>query len=152
MPPMPLKLAIIALLLAGGGCMPSSGPSPNAVYVIPANFYSVERVLAPLDALALNQRIDKKADFGDIYEFSYWYPRKNSEIYGVALVKWRQDLEGSGIQEMKGRYFVEVYTEDKACAFCKSVKASLAKYKVSFFSACEHPSASTAFEKIRCGI
>ena len=144
------KLLLISLLLLVG-CMPQSGPSPKAMFVISSNDYALLRVLEALDAVpALDDRVDKKPDF-NYYESAYWYSHKASQIYGVGVVKWPADLKGDGTEEMKGRYFVDVYAKDDACSLCSSVKASLITHKVSFFSACDNPRKSTAFERIRCG-
>jgi hypothetical protein len=115
--------------------MPGGGPSPNAVLVIRADAYPITDVLEPLDALTplLDRRIDKRPE--PLYSSAYWYPHQGSEIYGVALVEWEQDLKGSGIEDMKNRYFVEVYAKDEACSLCTAVKSSLAKHHIQFFSA-----------------
>ncbi|MGH8213431.1 MAG: hypothetical protein ACREPP_09415, partial [Rhodanobacteraceae bacterium] len=113
------KLFFTALLFLVSGCMPEgSGPYPRAVLVVNAANYSLEEVLKPLDALApdLDRGIDKKREPEfSFYDSAYWYPHKGSDIYGVAVVKWPNDLKGNGAEaakegeEMKGRYFLEVY-------------------------------------------
>jgi hypothetical protein len=144
------RLLMVSFLILAG-CMPQSGPSPKAMFVISSSEYDLARVLEALDAVPdLGRRVDKKPEF-DYYESAYWYSDKGSQIYGVGLVKWPEDLEGDGTSEMKDRYFVDVYATDGACALCKSVKASLTAHHISFFSACENPKKSTAFERIRCG-
>jgi hypothetical protein len=85
-----------------------------------------------------------------LYEMAYWYPRKGSKTYGVALVKYVSDLKGSGAEEMTHRYFVEVYAQDKECTLCNSVKTAFLQRHVSYFSACDNPDKSTGYEKMRC--
>jgi hypothetical protein len=133
------------------GCMPSSGPSPRAVLVIPSNQYDLPQVLEALDAVpGLGARVDKKPEF-QIYETAYWYPRGGSDTYGVAVVRWASDLKGDGSEDMTNRYFVDVYAKEEACPLCASVKATLKGRNIKFVAACENPKKSTAYERIRCG-
>jgi hypothetical protein len=173
-PVRPLKLIVrcpdvprsfpLLLSLCIVGCMPQgSGPSPRAVLVISSKDYSLEKVLEPLESLhdLLKSKIDKKQETIEVggravpefaqYEIAYWYPQGGSNIYGVGLVKWASDLKGPDAVAMSQRYFVEVYAEDDACALCASVKRSFLQHNISYFSACENPKTSTAYEKIRCG-
>ena len=132
------------------GCS-SSGPSPRAVLVVPSSQHNLSQVLEALDAVpGLGTRVDKKTEF-EIYGSAYWYPRGGSDTYGVAVVRWGSDLQGAGVEDMKNRYFVDVYSEDKACSLCEPVKAALRSRNIWFLSAWENPKKSTAFERTRCG-
>ena len=141
--------ALAVIILALPGCMPSSGPSPNAVLVIDSKNYPVSQLLAPLDSMrSLDARIDKRGKF-PIYDTAYWYSADGSAIYGVSLVEWRPDIQGEWAQDVKARYFIEIYAKDKTCAMCGAVKKSLERSHIRFRSACERP--STAYERTRCG-
>jgi hypothetical protein len=138
-------LTIALLTYPGGG----GGPSPKAVLVISSKEYPLERILEPLESLqgSVGPRLDKSLH---LHEIAYWYPSKGSDIYGVGVAKYVSDLKGVGAEEMRDRYFVEVYAWDKGCSLCNSVKAALSARNVSYFSACENATASTEYEKIRC--
>jgi len=155
-----LPLALAASLV---GCMPQSGePGPRAVLVVSSKDYPTKSVADALQSLrTLGPGIDKSRDTIDAggkqiahfsqYELAYWYPDNGSSVYGVALIKWVSNLNGPEAASIRDRYFVEVYSQDQSCALCSSVKESLVKHNVSFFSACDHPASSTEYEKVRCG-
>jgi hypothetical protein len=155
-------LTLLWLLVAG--CMPQgSGPSPRAVLVVSSRDYPLQRVVEPLESLGgtIGPKKDKSTETLDVgakqvpqfsqYEIAYWYPQNGSDIYGVALIKWVSDLKGAWAETMRDRYFIEVYSQDEACSLCRSVKAVLSEHKVSYFSACDNPTSSTQYEKVRCG-
>ena len=144
-------LAAIPLLLSA--CMPSgSGPNPNAVLVISSTDYSPEQVQEAIEDVRpeIDAGIDKKPDFS-FYKLAYWYPQHGSDIYGVGITQWPDDLNGDDAKEMTDRYFVEVYSTEQACPLCKSTKDALTKRGIAFFSACENKGKSSNFERIRCG-
>ena len=150
-------LVVGVLTLFSGG-----GPSPKAVLVISSKEYPLQRILETLEALrgSIGPGLDKTLEtieLGDKkiprfhnHEVAYWYPYKGSDIYGVAVAKYVSSLKGVGADEMRDRYFVEVYAWDRACSLCDSVKAALSARNVSYFSACENTSSATDYEKIRC--
>lgn len=143
-------VCFIAFLVIGSVTLFSgSGPSPRAVLVISSKDYPLARVLEPLDSLrgSIGSRVGKSLHN---HEIAYWYPLKGSDIYGVGVAKFAATLKGVGAEEMRDRYFVEVYAQDIGCSLCDSVKAALSARNVSFFSACEKATATTEYEKILC--
>jgi len=154
-------LLLAVLSIAAGCALGGGGPAPRAVFVIASTQHPLEKVLAALDAVYAI-RIDKKketitlSDKKEIprfshFEVAYWYPLDGSDVYGVALVKWRSDLKGEGADEMKDRLFVDVYATDKGCALCSTTREALKAHGISFRSPCESPESSTKYEQIRCG-
>ena len=156
-----LLLVFLSCLFGCGS--ESSPPSPRAVLVVSSNDYSPSQVMRSIDSLrgSLGPKIDKAADTVDVggkairrfaqYQIAYWYPFAGSDFYGVAVVKWVSDLKGKGADEMRDRYFIEVYARDESCELCNSVKSALAEHQISYFSACDHPGARSEYERIRCG-
>lgn len=147
-----LRIISLSLFLLLTSCViPSGAPGPDAVLVVSSRDYSAMQILEALDTLkpTLGKRINKKSDF-PYFDVAYWYPYKGSSHNGVAVAKWPDDLSGDDVEEMKHRYFVEVYTEKDTCLLCKTVKETLASHKISFFSACDHFWESNSYERLRC--
>ncbi len=84
------------------------------------------------------------------YEVAYWYPESGSDIYGVALIKWVSDVNGADADTLRNHYFIEIYSQDKGCSLCSTVKSELSAHHVSYISACDNPK-RTEYEKTRCG-
>lgn len=153
------RVVTLIIIFVISGCMPgSSGPSPKAVYVVSSVNYQAEKILDSIDSLIglLDNRIDKKQEFTQIgedkipmygyYEMAHWYPYKESEFYGVSIIKWESSAGG----DTENRYFIDVYEDGGTCLLCDSVKKALEKSIIQYFSACENPKTSTKHEKIRC--
>ena len=156
------RITLLIALLCIAGCVPQSdSPSPRAVFVVSSTDYTQEKLLASLDA-AFQPRIDKtletiewsdgrKTPRFSHFEIAYWYPYQDSDLYGVALVKWASRLTGQGTEEMRDRYFIDVYAEDGPCTLCSITRKALLAQEIAFRAPCEDPQSSTSYEKVRCG-
>ncbi|WP_144062464.1 hypothetical protein [Simiduia agarivorans] len=139
--------------LFGGG-----GPSPNLVLVVSSNEYEVTNVIDAIDNIGStlgprqNRKDPTEGDRFFYYKHAYWYPSNGSDTYGIALVEWDTTTWENDKQQMGGRYFIDVYSEEKECSLCDQLRAALFQAQVKFKSPCEIQSDLTEYERIRCDI
>ncbi|GEM_PF-4247767 len=136
---------VLPVLLLGGYFLlvstvfSTATPSANLKITISSKDHSLDSVFNAITSMqpplspSVNKHDDTRYEHKFMfYKHAYWFPENDSKYYGVSLIEWKAGMNHENEGDKEDLFFISVFSNDSACAYCSKLTESLNANAIAF--------------------